>query len=130
MSATTDAVNGTPVANEEPVEIDNGQEKSIVDTTSHMEALDKKAPSTIIERSEDDKLKSEWTKMFLEGNGFQYVLKIFMEKNLKKQADGDTPSTADWFDLKHFAFLLKLLRIFIMAAFSLAVSQPSMPLLL
>ena len=83
-----------------------------------MEALDKKAPSTIIERSEDDKLKSEWTKMFLEGNGFQYVLKIFMEKNLKKQADGDTPSTADWFDLKHFAFLLKLLRIFIMAAFS------------
>lgn len=50
--------------------------------------------------------------MFLEGDGFQYILKVFISKDLKKTGEDD------WFELKHMAFLLKLLRIFIMAAFS------------
>jgi hypothetical protein len=53
--------------------------------------------------------------MFLEHNGFQYILKVFMEKEIK-QADEITSHSE--FELKHIAFLLKLLRIFIMAAFS------------
>lgn len=65
---------------------------------------------------EDKKLKSEWTKMFLEHNGFEYILKTFMEKEIK--ATEDKLSTNAHFELKHIAFLLKLLRIFIMAAFS------------
>ena len=48
--------------------------------------------------------------MFLEGNGFEYILNVFMTKPLG--------TTEGLFDLKHMAFLLKLLRIFIMAAFS------------
>ena len=60
--------------------------------------------------------------MFLEGNGFEYILKVFMSKLLKPSADGEVvdqyTSPAAWFELKHMAFLLKLLRIFIMAAFS------------
>lgn len=31
---------------------------------------------------EDKKLKSEWTLMFLENNGFDYILKVLMEKNI------------------------------------------------
>ncbi len=46
--------------------------------------------------------------MFLKGKGFDYILGVFMKKELPQGI----------FDLKHMAFLLKLLRIFIMAAFS------------
>ena len=70
----------------------------------------------VTDSDEDKKLKSEWTKMFLEHNGFEYILKTFMEKEIK--ATDHTLSTNAHFELKHIAFLLKLLRIFIMAAFS------------
>jgi uncharacterized protein YPO0396 len=57
--------------------------------------------------------------MFLEGNGFEYVLKVFMSKQLKAGDVVDQYTSPEaWFNLKHMAFLLKLLRIFIMAAFS------------
>lgn len=39
-----------------------------------------------IEREEDQeekRLRSEWTKMFLKHKGFQYILNVFMEKNIK-----------------------------------------------
>ncbi len=71
-----------------------------------------KRGSVIVENEDEDrKLKSEWTKMFLEHNGFGYILQVFMQKEIN--VDNTTP-----FDLKHIAFLLKLLRIFIMASFS------------
>lgn len=53
--------------------------------------------------------------MFLDNQGFQYILKVFMEMDVKTH-DDHTPQSQ--FELKHIAFLLKLLRIFIMAAFS------------
>ena len=65
----------------------------------------------IIDAKEDKKLRSEWTSMFLEGHGFEYILKVFMDKDI---GTGEHSQ----FELKHIAFLLKLLRIFIMAAFS------------
>jgi hypothetical protein len=66
---------------------------------------------------EDSKLRSNWTKMFLENKGFQYILKVFMEKDLKRDSECSTMFTYT-FELKHIAFLLKLIRIFMMAAFS------------
>ena len=56
--------------------------------------------------------------MFLEHNGFGHILSVFMDKEINQQN-----TTA--FDLKHIAFLLKLLRIFIMAAFSTSSESQS-----
>ena len=69
--------------------------------------------------------------MFLEQKGFDYILNVLMNKNIKKVssstasvANDTTTAAADnsqfdeTFELKHVAFLLKLLRIFLMAAFS------------
>lgn len=55
--------------------------------------------------------------MFLNGNGFEYVLNQFMNKKINQQVQGEDPQRS-LFELKHIAFLLKLIRIFIMAAFS------------
>jgi hypothetical protein len=74
-----------------------------------------KRHSTIVDNEDEDKkLRSEWTKMFLDHKGFHYILDIFM----KKQITAGDSSSHSQFELKHIAFLLKLLRIFIMAAFS------------
>ena len=71
-----------------------------------------KSKSTVVkDEDEDRQLRSGWTRMFLEHKGFQYILKVFMEKDVAQKCE-------QLFELKHFAFLLKLLRIFIMAAFS------------
>lgn len=76
------------------------------------------------DEDEDKKLRSEWTLMFLEQKGFNYILNVLMNKNIKKLnttsgSDSDNKSEFDeTFELKHVAFLLKLLRIFLMAAFS------------
>lgn len=63
--------------------------------------------------------------MFLEGDGFQYILKVFMSKDLKSSAEVSSAKSNDWFELKHMAFLLKLLRIFILAAFSTSAESSS-----
>jgi len=70
----------------------------------------------IVEDEEDQQLKSEWTSMFLKNDGIQYILKVFMAKEIEVGHCKDKFSSI--FELKHIAFLLKLLRIFIMAAFS------------
>ena len=54
--------------------------------------------------------------MFLKSNGFDYILKVFMDKQIA--SNGQRGEFQSQFELKHVAFLLKLLRIFIMAAFS------------
>lgn len=54
--------------------------------------------------------------MFLKNDGIQYILKVFMDKEIKVNTSNDQFNQI--FELKHIAFLLKLLRIFIMAAFS------------
>jgi hypothetical protein len=36
----------------------------------------------ILDELEDQKLKAEWTSMFLTGNGFDYILKVFMSKEV------------------------------------------------
>jgi len=80
-------------------------------STSHIVNGEIAADDSIIgSKSEENRLKAEWTRMFLEGNGFEYILNVFMTKPLS--------TTEGLFDLKHMAFLLKLLRIFLMAAFS------------
>lgn len=66
-----------------------------------------------MKEDEDKKLRSEWTQMFLEHRGFHYILKVFMDKQIHQGENSHSD-----FELKHIAFLLKLLRIFIMAAFS------------
>ena len=55
--------------------------------------------------------------MFLENHGFNYILKAFFDKKISTQ---DVSEFHHTFELKHIAFLLKLLRIFIMAAFSMS----------
>jgi hypothetical protein len=41
--------------------------------------------SVIIESEEEDrKLKSEWTKMFLQHNGFGHILEVFMNKEINE----------------------------------------------
>ena len=57
--------------------------------------------------------------MFLEQKGFDYILTELMNKNIRC-ADISTKNSQfnETFELKHIAFLLKLLRIFLMAAFS------------
>lgn len=42
-----------------------------------------KRASTIVKADEDYELKSKWTSMFLQQNGFEYILKVFMEKEIK-----------------------------------------------
>ena len=55
--------------------------------------------------------------MFLTNGGIQYILQVFMQKEIKN-VQSHTLSFKETFELKHIAFLLKLLRIFVMAAFS------------
>ncbi len=57
--------------------------------------------------------------MFLKGHGFDYILKVFMTKEVSLSvSQSKSDELRSLFELKHIAFLLKLLRIFIMAAFS------------
>lgn len=68
--------------------------------------------------------------MFIQGGGFEYILSVFMSKQLSSSSsmdcgEGETKSAAALFDLKHMAFLLKILRIFIMAAFSTSPEESS-----
>jgi hypothetical protein len=58
--------------------------------------------------------------MFLNGNGFDYILQSFMSKEIStiQASDSKSQELKSQFELKHIAFLLKLLRIFITAAFS------------
>ncbi len=81
------------------------------------------SPDLVIKKTKsivknEDQLKSEWTKMFLVGDGFSYILDVFMSLNLTPDANLSQNATVTEFELKHITFLLKLLRIFIMAAFS------------
>jgi len=69
-------------------------------------------------------LKTEWTSLFINGNGFDYILKVFMTKEVSLQ-EGKNEELKSLFELKHIAFLLKLLRIFIMAAFSASEKESS-----
>ena len=73
--------------------------------------------------SEEQQLKAEWALKFLKNNGFAYILKVFMHKATSSLTETDSSSDfASSFELKHLAFILKLLRIFTMAAFSQAAS--------
>ena len=36
----------------------------------------------ILDEAEDRRLKAAWTDMFLNGNGFEFILKQFMEKQI------------------------------------------------
>lgn len=97
---------------------EDSEKKDPVPQDLQQPSLIKRQSTVVTNQDEDKKLKSEWTKMFLENSGFEYILKIFMEKEIK--LSDETLSTNAHFELKHIAFLLKLLRIFIMAAFSTA----------
>ena len=80
----------------------------------------KKTTSKIIKDEEEDKkLRLQWSKMFLENEGFTHILKQFMEIQDSSLTSEDSNSGfGSVFNLKYIAFMIKILRIFIMAAFS------------
>jgi hypothetical protein len=55
--------------------------------------------------------------MFLDFHGFEYILNIFLHKQIQSNSSGEA-SFKESFDLKHTAFILKILHIFILASFS------------
>jgi hypothetical protein len=64
--------------------------------------------------------------MFLDGHGFDYILRVFMTKEVSLSgSQSKSDELRSLFELKHIAFLLKLLRIFIMAAFSSSDKESS-----
>jgi hypothetical protein len=83
--------------------------------TPETEKDEEKSAVTILDEAENRRLKAAWTDMFLNANGFDFILNQFMEKQISASTQDSQRSQ---FELKHIAFLLKLLRIFIMAAFS------------
>ena len=69
---------------------------------------------------EESDLKVNWTKKFLECDGFKYLLSEFMKKDITSivPEGGNEGSFEIRFHLTQMAFILKMLRIFVVAAFS------------
>lgn len=53
--------------------------------------------------------------MFLQNQGFEYILKSYLNVNIDNESKNDFNEK---FQLKYTAFMLKVLRVFLMAAFS------------
>lgn len=66
---------------------------------------------------EEVALRGQWAEEFLTQGGFQYILKDFMACKLPAKSIGSAP-TSESLELKYVAFMLHLLRTFLMAAYS------------
>lgn len=75
-------------------------------------------PSIAATAQEEMQLRAQWAEEFLSEGGFQYILKDFMTCELPSPASPDSKDRAESRELKYVAFMLHLLRSFIMAAFS------------
>lgn len=73
--------------------------------------------------AEDGLLRAQWTEEFLRQGGFQHILKDFMACTMPAPDTPSSGSFAESFELKYVAFMLRLLRTFIMAAFSTSDSD-------
>jgi hypothetical protein len=68
---------------------------------------------------EEVALRGHWAEEFLTQGGFQYILKDFMNCELPEKSIAEEPgSTSESLELKYVAFMLYLLRTFLMAAYS------------
>jgi hypothetical protein len=65
------------------------------------------------------KLKQTWTKKFIEFDGFNYLMSDLMNKEtIALKGKKEETSFETMFHLTQTAFILKMLRIFVVAAFS------------
>ena len=80
----------------------------------------RKASSQVAESAQEDaQLRAQWAEEFLHHGGFQHILKEFMECTVPLGAEEPGPASAQAVvELKYVAFMLRLLRTFIMAGFS------------
>jgi hypothetical protein len=63
-------------------------------------------------------LRGQWAEEFLTQGGFQYILKDFMACKLPAKSIDGPGQTSESLELKYVAFMLHLLRTFLMAAYS------------
>ena len=79
----------------------------------------RKVSSQVAESAQEDaQLRAQWAEEFLLQGGFQHILRAFMDCAVPLGADELGTATAQAVELKYVAFMLRLLRTFIMAAFS------------
>ena len=62
-----------------------------------------------------ERLKAEWTRKFLESNGFPYILDSILRKEVSAS---DAVSFSEQASMKDMAFLMTLLRVFLQAGFT------------
>jgi ubiquitin carboxyl-terminal hydrolase 34 len=67
---------------------------------------------------EEAKLRAQWAEEFLLHGGFQHILRDFMDCAVPSGAKEQGTAAAQSVELKYLAFMLRLLRTFVMAAFS------------
>lgn len=78
-----------------------------------------KASSPFVESAQEDaQLRAQWAEAFLLQGGFRHILRDFMACTVPGGAAEPESAAAQSVELKYVAFMLRLLRTFIMAAFS------------
>jgi len=82
-----------------------------------------KHQSIVLDEDAEKELKATWTKQFMNRKGFEYIFDQFMKEDMAGLHSTDGASFAGAFKLKHLTFMLKTIRIYVMAAFS--CSDPS-----
>ena len=84
----------------------------------------KKRSSQIGEsEQEDTQLRKQWAEEFLSQGGFEHILNDFMACSVASDSDSSSKDSSESFELKYLAFMLHLLRTFVMAAFSTSDSD-------
>ena len=63
-------------------------------------------------------LRAQWAEAFLLQGGFSHILRDFMACTVPGELEGGDRGANQSVELKYLAFMLHLLRTFIMAAFS------------
>ena len=70
----------------------------------------KRTSTQVTDEKEEGELRQIWAKKFVLRGGFNFILNDFMTCSLDSKADGEN------IDLKYMAFILQVMRTFIMAA--------------
>ena len=60
-----------------------GQAEPVGEKENQDHVVHLKKSVSVIEQNEYQKLKSEWTSMFLMNDGIQYIMKVFMDKEIR-----------------------------------------------
>ena len=72
---------------------------------------------------EDTQLRKEWAEEFLSQGGLDHILNDFMACSVASDSGSSGEDSSESFELKYLAFMLHLLRTFVMAAFSTSDSD-------